>query len=375
MVENYAAKRYRMHDLLRRFASDRAQAEDTSRDRARAIRRVLHWYLATARTACVRVNPNASWRTKIGPQDLSHRGRPLDDRQQIQTWIDEEATTFPMVLRQGMHELDDGPALVLGLVAAVYLPLGFQRRWRDQLTLGELAVDAAKRTGDPLHRAVVHGDLGDVQSHLGQVEEAIVHLENSLEAYRRLGHRQGESAQLDRLAGAYGLLGHFDESIGYYEQALVLDRQEGDRFNEGITLNNMGLTYQKAGRFDDAILAYREAIAIYRETDSAFGLSGPLGNLAEAHRLRGEPDRALLLYEEALRADGEAGRSGTYDEAEHWWGLSRCHDAFGEFEQARRCRQTSGAILYDLGLIGIEEKQLIDTQAMPPTPEIIRRNT
>jgi tetratricopeptide (TPR) repeat protein len=375
MVENYAPGRYRMHDLLRQFAFDRAQDEETPRDRVRALRQVLHWYLATARTACVRVNPNAAWRLAVGPQDLSHPGLPLDDPQQIQTWTEEGATTFPMVLRQAIHELDDGPSLAVGLAAAVYLPLGYQRRWKEQLALGELAIEAAARTGDLLHHAVVHGDLGDVQSHLGQVDEAIAHLTDSLEAYRRLGHRRGESSQLDRLAGAYGLLGRFNESIGYYQQALALDRRQGDRFNEGITLSNLGLTYQNADRFDEAIRAHSEAIDIHRETGSSFGLGSLLGNLAEARRLRGQPEPALLLYEEALRADVNAERSGTYDEAEHWWGLSRCYDDLGESERARECRRTSGAILHGLGLIGVEEKRLIDTHALPPTPEIILRNT
>ncbi|QFY07787.1 tetratricopeptide repeat protein [Nonomuraea phyllanthi] len=376
MVENHAPGRYRLHDLLRQFAFDRAQEEETPRDRADALRRVLHWYLATARTACVRANPDAAWRTEIGPRDVRRQGMPLDDWQQTQAWVAEEATTLPLVLRNAIEELDgDGASLAVGLAAAAYLPLGYQRRWKEQLALTELALEAAARTGDPLHHALAHGDLGDVQSQLGQPDEAIAHLTESLEAYRGLGHLRGESSQLDRLAGAYGVLGRFDESIRYYQQALALDRRQGDRFNQGITLSNLGLTYQKAGHFDEAIRAHGEAIAILRETDSSFGLGSLLGNLAEAQRLRGQPEQALVLYEEALRADGDAERSGTYDEAEHWWGLSRCYDDLGRPERARECRRTSGAILHDLGLIGAEERRRIDTQEAPPTPEIIRRNT
>ncbi|MEV0390021.1 tetratricopeptide repeat protein [Nonomuraea sp. NPDC050643] len=375
MVENHVAGRYRMHDLLRQFAYERAHEEDAPHDRVGALRDAVHWYLATARTACVRANPDAAWRADIGPQDLRRPGMSLDGHPQIHDWIEAETANFPTVLRQAAEDLDDGPSLAVGLAAALYLPLGYQRLWKEQLVLGALATEAARRTGDLLHHAIVYGDLGDVQSHLGRLSEAITHLTGSLDAYRRLGHLRGESSQLDRLAGAYGLLGRFDESIDCYEQALALDRRQGDRFNEGITLSNLGLTYQKAGRFDEAIQVHSESIAIHRETDSPFGLGCLLGNLAEARRLKGQPDVAVRLYEEALRADREAMRSGTYDEAEHWWGLSRSYDDMGEPGPARECRRTSGAILHELGLIGAEERRLLDTETLPPTPEIIRRNT
>ncbi|MFI7232136.1 BTAD domain-containing putative transcriptional regulator [Nonomuraea angiospora] len=375
MVENHAPRRYRMHDLLRQFAYERAHEEDDADRRAAALRNVLHWYLATARAVCVRVNPDAAWRTGIGPQDLAVPGARLDSHQQIQAWIKAETANFPVVLRQAIGELDDGPSLAVGLAAALYLPLGYERLWKDQYTLQELAADAAGRTGDPLQFAVVQGDLGDVQSQLGQLSDAIARLRDSLDAYRRLRHPRGESSQLDRLAGAYGLLGRYDESIDCYRQALALDRKQGDRFNEGITLSNLGLTYQKAGRFAEAVHAHTESIAIHRETDSPFGLGCLLGNLAEARRLAGRPDLAVPLFREALRADDDAGRSGTYDEAEHWWGLGRCHDDLGESGPAQECRRAAGALLHRLGLIGAQERQLIEAEAHPPTPEIIRRNT
>ena len=374
MVENHAAGRYRMHDLLRQFAYDRAQDEETPQDRVRALRQALHWYLATARAACVHVNPNAAWRVEIGPQELGHEGAAWLTGSRSRTGSRRRRPPSPWSCARRSRTSTTARHSRWGWPRPCTCRCGYQRRWKEQLVLAEIAVEAGARTGDPLHHALVHGDLGDVQLQLGQVDEAIAHLTDSLETYRRLGHRRGESSQLDRLAGAYGLLGRFDESIGYYQQALELDRRQGDRFNEGITLSNLGLTYQKANRFDEAIRAHSEAIVIHRRTDSSFGLGSLLGNLAEAQRLRGRSQLALLLYQEAMRADGTAERSGTYDEAEHWWGLSRCYDDLDESERARECRRTSSAILHDLGLIGVEEKRLIDTQDLPPTPEVIRRN-
>ncbi|MFI6599562.1 AfsR/SARP family transcriptional regulator [Nonomuraea sp. NPDC050536] len=375
MVENHAPGRYGMHDLLRQFAHDRALREEPPHERERAVREVAHWYLATARTACLHLNPDAAWRTECEPRHLDTAGRKLETNQQVHAWVEEEAASFATVLRQAVAALEDGPSLVVALAAALYLPMGYQRLWREQLALCELAVDAAARTGDPLHHAISHGDLGDVRSHLERLSDAITQLRDSLETYRRIGHARGQATQLDRLAGALGLLGRFEESIDCYLQALELDRRQGDRFNQGMTLSNLGIAFQQAGRHDEAIRAHGEAIEIHREAEDPFGLGSLLGNLAEAWRLKGEPERAAGLYKEALQADADARRTGTYDEAEHWWGLSRCYDDLGEPEQARKARRTCGAILHDLGLITAAEMRGMDAERRPPTPEIIRRNT
>lgn len=51
LVEESGEDRYRLHDLLRLYAAERALAEDTDEDRAAAQRRVLDWYLHTAYVA------------------------------------------------------------------------------------------------------------------------------------------------------------------------------------------------------------------------------------------------------------------------------------------------------------------------------------
>ena len=48
LVHEIAAQRYRAHDLLRAYATERCQHEDAQRDRTHAIRRALNWYLLTA---------------------------------------------------------------------------------------------------------------------------------------------------------------------------------------------------------------------------------------------------------------------------------------------------------------------------------------
>ena len=49
---------YHMHDLLRLFAAERAEAEETREARTEAIRRLLQWYLTTAIAAAGMISPH-----------------------------------------------------------------------------------------------------------------------------------------------------------------------------------------------------------------------------------------------------------------------------------------------------------------------------
>ncbi|MGW4966886.1 BTAD domain-containing putative transcriptional regulator, partial [Nonomuraea sp. NPDC004186] len=56
LVDNYVPNRYRLHDLLRLFARERAEEEETLQVRHLALRRLLRHYLATVRTISRKLN-------------------------------------------------------------------------------------------------------------------------------------------------------------------------------------------------------------------------------------------------------------------------------------------------------------------------------
>ena len=57
LLESPEPDQYRLHDLLRLFATERAQDEETPEARAGAIRRLLQWYLTTAVAAADTLSP------------------------------------------------------------------------------------------------------------------------------------------------------------------------------------------------------------------------------------------------------------------------------------------------------------------------------
>ncbi len=66
LVEEYLPGRYRMHDLLARYAQERAAQDDTEDSRPEAGRRVLTWYMAAAISAFCVLNPES----QIGKQSV-----------------------------------------------------------------------------------------------------------------------------------------------------------------------------------------------------------------------------------------------------------------------------------------------------------------
>ncbi|GAA3836747.1 BTAD domain-containing putative transcriptional regulator [Sphaerisporangium flaviroseum] len=374
LLDSSRPGRYHTHDLLRLFARERAAEEETRSARAEAVRQALHFYLATARTATLIAVPSAASVTEIPPRTPAHPGVALSTHESVQAWVDDETDNVMAAVRQAARAPDGDPGLAVALAAAMDPPLRARGRWQENLALFEMAVHAADRTGDPLHLALTHGDLGWAKLRLGHLSDAVTHLRTSLTAYRELGDITGEANQLDGLANAYRILGRFDESIRYHHQALALSRELGNRFGESAILTHLGLTYQRAGRFDEAIKAHAQATDVARGIGDVVKTLIALGNLAEALRLAGDPKQSAVTFEEVLATGEGAGHSGTYWEAEHLWGLGRALHDLGESAQARRRWAESAAILHDLHLIDASELHAIQAGPLPETPDVIQRN-
>ncbi|WP_436763551.1 AfsR/SARP family transcriptional regulator [Streptosporangium sp. V21-05] len=400
LVENPAPGRYAMHDLLRLFARERAAEQESREYLARAVERVWHHYVATARTATAMVHPKARWRTEVGlrapsPQhpdveapsprtaEPATDAEPITDaepatdaelttKERVYLWTDAETCNVLAVVAQATRAADHEVAAALA--AAFAFPLYDRGRWGDQLELFTTAVRSAESSGEPGHLALAYSDRGRALSRLGHLHKAIDDLRRSLEVYRRLGNHHRAATQLEALGGVYRRLGDFENAIGHYRQALDGFREHRDHYQQGGALSNLGVTYQQAGRYREAIDAHTRSIAFLRDSGDTLAAAAALGNLAEGHRLAGEAKQAAVLFEETLALDHREGLAGTYWEAEHLWGFGRALRDLGEDDEAGRCWRRSAEILLTLRLIGVEERDAIVAADHPPTPEIIERH-
>lgn len=363
LAQTRAPGRYHMHDLLRLVAHERAVAEETEEACAQARRRALHCYVGTAFTASSIVAPSYAWRTELAPATLTHPSVALTSVAEVNAWVEVERDNLIAAARQAAG--GDEPGVAMSLAAALDTPLEYRGRWREQLTFGEIALQAATRTGDPRHLGLAHNDLGWAYNTLGHFAEALDHLEQGLARWQSVGHREGEALTLHGIAVACRSLGRLDRALDCLGRAGRL----GDPGREATCLTSTGLVYHRLGRMTEAVAAHEASVALARETGSMRTEVVALGNLAEAHRLAGAADRSVATFREALAAGRATGYAGTYWEAEHLWGLGRALHDLGM--DGRESWVRSAAILLALGLLGPEDAAEIERSPVPETPAAI----
>ncbi|MQA81103.1 MAG: tetratricopeptide repeat protein [Streptosporangiales bacterium] len=363
LAQTRAPGRYHMHDLLRLFAHERAVAEETEEARVRARRRAVHCYVGTALTASSIVAPSYAWRTDLAPTTLTHPGVALTSVADVNAWVEVERDNLIAAARQAAS--GDEPGVAMSLAAALDAPLEYRGRWREQLTVGEIALQAATRTGDPRHLGLAHNDLGWAYNTLGYFTEALDHLEQGLARWQSVGHREGEALTLHGIGVVCRSLGRLDRALDCLGRASRL----GDPGRAATCLTSTGLVYHRLGRLTEAVAAHEASVALAREKGTMRTEVIALGNLAEAHRLAGTADRAVATFREALAAGRATGYAGTYWEAEHLWGLGRALHDLGM--DGCDSWQRSAAILLALGLVGPEEAAEIERNPDPETPAAI----
>ncbi|MEV0381599.1 BTAD domain-containing putative transcriptional regulator [Nonomuraea sp. NPDC050643] len=368
LVQTYAPGRYRLHDLLRLFARELSAQEG---DAAGAVRRMLRFYLATARHAVGALSRSQVWRAEVGPAVPAGDGIALETPAQALSWTDAEGHNLVAVVLQAARSKDDD--LTVALAATLSYVVFTRGRWRRELRICETAMEAATRSGNPLYQAIIHQNLGTALSASDRMAEAVPHLKQALRAYRQVGVARHEATLLDDLGSALCRLGDHAGSVAHHRQALEIHRRLGNRLGEGITLTNLGLAHQRIRCFRDASRLHHQAIAVFRAAGNHRLHAAALGNLAEACRLAGRPERATGHFEQALDLDRREGHSGSYGHAERLWGLGQALHDLGKLHEARSHWDEAAAILHDLGLISAGERDDIRTSAAPATPKVIQQ--
>ena len=108
LLESPAPDRYRLHDLLRAYAADRARADEPPQAVEEAVRRVLDWYLRTADAAAGVVAP---YRDRVPLDPVEPGGEPLAfaTAEQALAWCEQERTNLVAATRQaaaqGLHDI------------------------------------------------------------------------------------------------------------------------------------------------------------------------------------------------------------------------------------------------------------------------------
>ena len=316
LVEETAPGRYRMHDLIRQYASD--LADDHSEVEA-ALRRVLDHVLAQA-VAHDRLLPSPQ-RPQPEPGDPAEAMAWFDLEYvnlvacfdaAARLGADEVVAALPQAMRVWFfrHRGTDDQVRMLAAAAAaagrlgraperaaLLADLGFALAAAGRLTEALAAYDRAERSGPPdddlaaglaLRTGLVCRDLGDFAA-------AQAHFRRARKLFERIGARAGQSQALAFDGWATLRLGGRDEAVELARASLAL--ADGPARIPGLV--TLGVARAASDR-DESLRALHEALRLAEEHHLQHNQAWCHSCLGVALRLAGSPEKALDHHRRAL---------------------------------------------------------------------------
>ncbi|RQX07764.1 transcriptional regulator [Micromonospora inaquosa] len=324
LIEQYTRGRFRLHDLLRRYAVDRALAEDTAVEREHARELVLDHYLRTADAAGRQLIPHF-----LRLPRKVEGGISFPDSNSALAWLDAEWPTLAAAVGQAATR---GPRSLAWHIAdalrAYFHQRGHRAEWVD---VASLALEAAHDEGDERAQAAMHQSIVLAYVNMGHYTEAQDHLDSALRLNAADGWHEGRAAVLNNLSAVHQRLGNPHASIDCGLESLNLQHQLGKGAGTAMTLANLGFAYWQLGLLDQALEHFGRALEMGERQGARFSVAVLLVDLGNVHRDLGNRDTAEAFYAQALAANRELGYH--YGEATALSGRALLHCQTGPSEQ------------------------------------------
>jgi DNA-binding SARP family transcriptional activator/tetratricopeptide (TPR) repeat protein/DNA-binding XRE family transcriptional regulator len=403
LLQHAGDGRYLFHDLLRRYARNRSEIEDTGEDRAAALGRLARHALSRTASAMRLVYPGM---VRL-PTDTDFDPMCFSDVDAATLWLDEEIRTLVALIDAVAGGAHRARSWELADQLRGYF---FVRRDAESwLATGGTGLAAAEAAGDERAQAAMHQTLGQAHWSVGAHEEALRSYQRGVRAARSSGWTVGAAYLMHNLGLVHAQLGRTAEAHDLYRDALAVGDGPEFRHIRAVTLNDLGTLCTEQGRLDDAVTHFTAALAMndgparrpsamanranlgmalrqlgrfaeahqhlvaalgyYRETGSVIGEMSVLDELSQLHRQTGEWHGAVDFATAALRIaerldDGrsQAGVLNTLGAA--LLGARAVTDAQRRFEEALTLSRAGGYPYYEAQAgIGVAETLLLGGDA------------
>jgi tetratricopeptide (TPR) repeat protein len=316
LVEGIAADRYRVHDLLRVYAAERANAEESEEQRRLATRRVLDWYLRGTYAANYALAPQRH-DPVLGPSEFELPPIEFASYDDALSWCETEMANLVAATQLAVDVGENVTAWQLPAGCWNYLFL--RKRWGAWVSMHEAGLIGARRANDRFGESWVLNNLGHAHRELRRFDEARDLLERALAIRNEIGDLIGQAWSHAALGLVDVDLGDYAGAVDHFQQALeirakIAEINSGNteivvanRHGQGIALANLGDAYRELARFDESLNCLRDALDIFREIADRHGEGYTLVKLGDTYRQLRRPEQALRAYDEALRTRREIG--------------------------------------------------------------------
>jgi DNA-binding SARP family transcriptional activator/Tfp pilus assembly protein PilF len=346
LLDSPVPGRYRLHDLLRLFARERAAEERPPAERAAALVRALTWYRAAACRTLAVLRPGHQHPV------LAHRDPgvrlPFDAAAGALDWLETERINLVAAVEQAAATTDGVPAeLPITITQALFGFFQVRGYWQDWIRVNETVLGLAGRVGDLAGCGYAHRDIGVAHELAGDYDRARVHVEHALTIFERIGDRHGQAANLTTLAIIHHRQGRYPMAVSCYRRSLAIRRDLDDTRGLGVNLSNLGVTHQRLGENVEADACFTEALAIFERLADRPSAASVLTNLGVLYESEHRYPDAVRYHERSLeifRAIGD--HTG---EATALNNLGLVFRRLGRYDEAIACQREGLAITERLG--------------------------
>ncbi|PZG02405.1 SARP family transcriptional regulator [Micromonospora deserti] len=333
LVEQHSPDRYRLHDLIRLYAAERAQHEHPPADRHAALRRLLEHYTRLAEAADRTRDPDGS----AEPGDFQHRDQAV-------AWFRAEHGVLIALCRQAADAGFDAHLCRLAFALRYHLEDG--GHWDELTTVQSAAVTAARRLSDRAAEGNACYSLARAHARLRRYDDADALYRQAIAIFAALGDAVGEAHARRGLGGLCERRGRRADAVAHNQRALDLYRQAGDKVGQAMALNNAAWVCAHSGDHQQALDHCQEALDLLGQDSHRHPEAAAWDTLGFVHHRRGEYRRATACYRRAVALCRELG--DRYSEADALRGLAEACQADGDHAAARDAWRRALEILEQL---------------------------
>jgi non-specific serine/threonine protein kinase len=267
--------RYRLLEVVRQFAIDRARTEC---EESRLADRHLAYYQSLFRRQIL-----------TGPEQRTWIARFREEQENLRAAIAHHAAN------------DDALERAVDLANRLCGPYVRTGRWREgRRTYDELITALDERLPGTSSSVRLRRSAAEIASIQGDLEQASRHLDEAMSIADALGDR----ALLVDIVAMQGSVeqqrGNLDEARTRFDRALELRAEHPNEWDRSGLLFNRGVTFALQGRLEEAEHDFRESLAIKRALGDDRGVSHALNGLGHVKSSMGELEEAHRLLDESL---------------------------------------------------------------------------
>lgn len=406
--------RYGMHDLVRLYARERAEAEDTAAGRRSAVRRALSGWLALADDADRRLPSDTlplpdrvppGWRPE--PATAAELlDRPLD-------WFEEERSALLAAVRSAAGE---APDLLAGLADALVDFCATRAHPDDWRVAVETLLRRARADGDArlaghaarrlAELALYLGDGGAAERHArqavedctaavdgrgsaaarlmtgsalrveGRLAEAREQLELARASFLAADDHHGAADAEAELGMTMAVLGEAEHGLTLLLGAAATLSGRGDLRGEGRALLGAALAYTATGDLSSALTCRRQAARLFeRAGDRRLSVLASVLTGVALLQSGSPPAAALAVLEPALDAARDLHARDSEGFAR--WGVAEARRQLGELGQAAAGFRAAREVFVETAMLrwqGQAEAGLAEVAAAAGDVESARRS-